>query len=788
MKRLIQGLALLALVIGLTWLAWPIPLPPEPATVRVLDRHGVLIAERAPQDRSKGAILAEFPEVLKRAVLAAEDHRFYTHPGVDPVGVARAALANLRAGRIVQGGSTITQQLARTLWPRPPGLRGKLWEAAVALRLEVHLSKAEILNAYLNRVYVGNLAYGLDAAARFYLDKPATALSTAEAATLAAMVHRPAELDPWRAPEEAVAARDRVLDSMEALGWLDAEAAALARDEALSPRREPPWSHAPHFVRRVLPEVLGDRALESDGPGEDGSPRRVIRTTLDLELQLKVESLVSDTMDRLASRGATQAAVIVADTRTAEVLAYVGSAGWSRPAGQVDGARALRSPGSALKPFLYWLGLERRGAAAGAPNPPGVTLATVLPDLAGAWTTTHGTWSPQNYDRHFHGPVTARYALAGSLNLPAVRLLDQVGVADLQRRLQDLGVSTLVERPAHYGLGLALGGGELQLDELLGAYVALANGGLARPLTFQRASRVASRQVGDRRAAWLVVDALDDNGARASSFGIDSVLEADFPLAAKTGTSVGWRDNWAFGMNPEVTIGVWVGNFDGSPMVDVSGVTGAGPLLRGVAELAYTGARADFPRPEGLERARVCPLSGLLPGERCPGARVEWFIRGTAPTETCAWHQLVEVDDSGALATGCPGAHPRLIVEWPAAFASWAEETDQLRRPDRDASCAPSPGPARSTDAPAIAWPPDGVAFYLDPRDAAEHQAVPLRAAAPPGSARADWSVDGQPLAASQTPPFDARWVPSPGLHTLGLAIDGRAAREVRVWVGGGAP
>ena len=786
MRRWLRGLALLALALSGVWLLWPITLPPDAATVRVLDRDGVLIAERAPQDRSRGEVVKDFPEVLIHAVLAAEDHRFYAHPGLDPIGVARAALANIHAGRIVQGASTITAQLARTVWQRPPGLRGKLWEAAMALRLEVHLSKAEILNAYMNRVYVGNLAYGLDAAARFYLDKPATALSTGEAAALAAMLHRPAELDPWRAPDALLDARDRVLDAMLAKGWLDAEGAALARAEELSPRRAAPWSHAPHFVRRVLPEVAGPGELEQ--PDEQGRPQRVIHTTLDLALQLQVEALVNDTMDRLASRGATQAAVIVADTRTAEVLAYVGSAGWTRPSGQVDGVRAHRSPGSALKPFLYWLGLERRGRAVGAANPPGITLASILPDLAGAWTTTHGTWSPQNYDRHFHGPVTARYALAGSLNLPAVRLLDMVGVADLQRRLQDLGVSTLTERPAHYGLGLALGGGETTLDELLGAYVALANGGVARPLRFRSGAPPSARQVGDRRAAWLVVDALDDNSARAGSFGIDSVLEADFPLAAKTGTSVGWRDNWAFGMNPEITIGVWVGNFDGSPMVDVSGVTGAGPLLRGIAELAYTGARADFPRPEGLVRGRVCPLSGLLPGERCPGSRVEWFIEGTAPTETCPWHQLVLVDRSGALATGCPGGMSRLIVDWPAAFASWAEETDQPRRPTRDASCGPASAARAEASAPTIAWPPDGVAFYLDPRDPAEHQAVPLRAAAPKGSQRAVWTVDGEPLVSSAAPPFEARWVPAPGLHTVGLMVDGRASPEVRVWVGGGAP
>lgn len=758
-------------------LLWPLNLPAPLSSTRVLDRHGLLIAERAAPERARGEWVEDFPPVLVSAVLAAEDHRFYYHFGLDPIGIARALKADLAAGRIVQGGSTITQQLARNLWVRPAGLLGKLAEAGQALRLEAHLSKEHILTEYLNRIYYGNLAYGAPAAARLYLDKPVTAISTAEAALLAAIPRRPGSLDPWRAPEAAQAARDAVLGRMLALRMLSPDEHDLAIAEPLGLRREPPWSFAPHFVRRVLPEQSGQAA-------EPAGQAALIRTTLDLQLQQGVERLVSEAVDHLASRGASQAAVLVVDNRSAEVRAYVGSSGWARPEGQVDGVVALRSPGSALKPFLYELGLEKGGRGGADP----FTLATVLPDLPAAWTTPHGSWSPQNYDRRFHGPVTARYALARSLNLPAVRLLERVGVATFQRRLQDLGLSTLGDRPDHYGLGLVLGAGEVRLDELVAAYVALANGGRVQPLVLRPDQRGEGRAVMDARAAWLLLDALDDPNARAAAFGSDSVLEAEFPLAAKTGTSVGWRDNWSVGVTPEVTVGVWVGNFDGAPMVDISGITGAGPLLRAVTELAQTGRQRAFSRPAGLVSKKVCPLSGELPGEACPGSRMEWFLDGTAPRSSCAWHQEVALDETGALATGCANTHPALAIAWPAAYTAWAEETASVRWPTRDASCSPTTAaPSATAQKVGIAWPPDSVAFYVDPRDPAEHQAISLRAAAPASTSTATWRVDGAEIA-TLGPPFTARWVPTPGDHHIDLVLDGQDAGSVRVWVGGGQP
>ncbi len=763
-RRALVALALLPPLAVLGWLAWPPTLPPPPEPVRILDRHGTVVAERpeAGADRLGGR-LGALPPALADATIAAEDRRFLLHPGVDPLALARALVADLRAGRVVQGGSTVTQQLARTLWGRPPGLPGKVVEAARAIRLEVHLSKDRILREYLDRTFYGNHAWGVVAAARVCFDRPPEALSPAEAALLAALPRRPA--DPWTDPAGARAGRDRVLARMEALGRLDPGTAALARAQPLGLKRAMPWYHAPHFVRRL--------------PARAGT----IPTTLDLGLQREAARIVASAVETLRPRGVTQAAVLVADVRTAEVLAWVGSADWSGSEGQVDGVTAPRSPGSALKPFLYALALER-GSSGG-----GITLATPLPDLPGTWSTTHGAWSPDNYDGTFHGPVTAREALARSLNLPAVRLLERVGVASFHRRLSDLGFTTLPERPDHYGLGLALGDGEVRLDELVAAWVALANGGRIRPLVVRRdVSRPEGVRVGSPQAAWLVLDALDDPWARAPAFGAVSPLEPDFALAAKTGTSVGFRDNWAVGATPEVVVGVWAGNFDGSPMGDVSGVTGAGPILAAVLEAAVRDRTARWPVPEGVVEARVCPLSGLAPGPDCPGGRLERFLAGTVPREPCDWHRRVSVDTSGALARGCPGARERLVVAWPPSYAAWAAETGQLRWPEVDASCTPvgpeAAGRSPSPASPGIASPPEGAVYWLDPRDPAGIQAVPLRAGAPAGAREAVWRVDGREVA-RVGPPFAARWLPSPGDHTVGLEIDGRPVDTVRVTVGG---
>lgn len=714
-----RGATALVALAAVTWALRP--LPPELLTpiggTEVLDRDGVVLAERPSPERAYGQTVGAYGSDLELATIAAEDHRFSWHPGIDPIGVARAAVANVRAGRTVQGGSTLTQQLARNLVPRAPGLRGKLGEAFLAVRLDFWLSKSEVLGEYLSRVYYGNAAIGADAAARLYFDRPPLALSLAQAATLAAIPRRPADLDPLRFPLRVRDARDRVLRRMDRVGIDPARIAeALAEPLTITPPR--PEGEAPHFVRRVWKAVP------------------TLRTTLDLALQHAAEEAVTEVLENIAAHRADHAAVVVVDNRSRDVLAYVGSGRWRAADGQVDGAMAPRSSGSALKPFLYALALEE-----------GASLADVLDDEPGTWSTTHGSWHPENYDRGSAGPVTLRYALAQSLNVPAVRLAERVGVADLHRRLRALHLTTLTERPDHYGLSLALGGAEVRLDELVAAYATLATGGRWRPLRWTLDMPPSSPvQVQTPAASFLVADALDDPDARAPAFGRISVLEPEFPMAAKTGTSTGWRDNWAIGVTPEVTVGVWVGNFDGSPMVDISGVTGAGPILARVVDAAMAGRpHGRFQPPAALASRAICPLSGLLRGNWCPDTRNEW-LRASDSRQSCSWHA-----ESG--------------LSVPTEHAAWATRT----------------GAAVKGNGGRLVSPSAGATYWLEPDRAPSDQAIPFVAEAA-DDASVEWRVDGALVAT--TPRW--LWTPVSGEHHISLTIDGEEISLIDVRVAEG--
>ncbi|MED5371584.1 MAG: penicillin-binding protein 1C [Myxococcota bacterium] len=741
---------LLLLVVG--WCALPVALPDPPQRPVVLDRHGVVIAEPGTGQGVVGAPIERLPEPLRLALLAAEDHRYGKHPGVDPIAVLRAARANQRAGDRVQGGSTLAMQLARNLWPRPPGLRGKLWEAAWALRLNAQLGD-QLLVEYANRVYFGHQAWGVDAASRVYFDSAPSRLSVAQAAMLAGLVQRPSELDPFRAPKAALARRDRVLDRMLTLGFLSPVEHQAALAEPLRLQTGPPAAHAPHFVQRL-----------SLQPGDNP-------TTLDLGIQLLVEELLSEHLSSLQGRQVDQAAAIVLDTQSSQVLAYVGSAGWDSPDGQVDGANAPRSPGSTLKPFLYQQALQRQD----------ITLATLLDDAPGTWSNSHGSWQPRNYDERDLGPLRARVALATSRNLPAVRLLEEVGLASFHTRLQALGMAHLDKRAAHYGLGLVLGAGEVTLSELAAAYATLGRQGVHKPLQLQPTEQPAPQQIGTPASWFLVQHALDDPDARAPAFGADSALEPEFPWATKTGTSVGWRDNWAVGVSPRYVVAVWVGNFDGRPMVQISGVSGAAPLMRAIAERLHGPDTPAFKRPPGVVRAPICLPSGMAPSPECPRVRSELFLAGTIPLEPDDWWVQAQIGADGSLATGCPSSSPTLLLRYPTRYRSWAQATGQDAWPTLDRSCVDTSAPQQASLGRITSPAPDAV-FYLESDRPLDQQALHLRAAVD-APAPLEWYVD-QELLASAEPHRSTRWIPSAGPHTITLRQSGAELDQIQIWVG----
>jgi penicillin-binding protein 1C len=529
---------------------------------------------------------------LVDAVLRVEDRRYHRHPGVDPLAIA-AALRDGVHGRGWRGASTITMQLAAAL--HPPGRRGvaaKLAQARDALALELRWSKREILEAYLNRVTFRGELVGIGAAARALYGRAPAELGVDEAWVLAASLRAPG------AAPDAVARRACRLRALPAAECESLTVYARAR-LAPPPRLAPGADLAPHLATRLLRR-----------PGER------VTSTLDADLQAFVRETLAGQLAELQPAGVRDGAAVVVDNASGEVLAYVGSAGPASTAPAVDGARALRQAGSTLKPFLYALALERRV----------LTAASLLDDGPLGLTTASGLYVPQNYDRSFRGPVSVRTALAGSLNVPAVRVLQLVGPEAFHRQLASLGYADLVDDPEHYGYSLALGTADVTLLQQVNAYRALANGGETAPLVYAfepRTAAPARRRVVDPRAAWLVGDVLADRVARAGTFGLESPLATRAWTAVKTGTSKDMRDNWCIGWSGRYTVGVWVGNFEGDPMRDVSGVTGAAPVWAAIVRrLEGASGAPPPPRPDGLVARQVRFASAEPP-------RDEWFVAGT---------------------------------------------------------------------------------------------------------------------------------------------------------------
>ena len=708
------GMVLLALGTPLA-LRW-VPLPPAlmagpPAEIELQDRNGQPLRIVRPGDAAFGhpVAYADIPQALIEATLAAEDRRFWHHHGVDYLATTRAVGQFVRHGRIISGGSTVTQQLIKLAQPRPRTLRTKLIEALQAMRLEQVWSKPRILAEYLNRLDYGNFNCGAAAAAQFYFAKPLPDLSPAESALLAAIPQAPSRLNPVTHFDRTHKRQRWILSRMQSAGWLTET--ELHRDlveplKLAAPRR---IFAAPHFV---------DLLLAADAPAvpPPGSAR-ILRTSLDLDLNRFVENALRVHLAGLQAQHVSNGAVVVLDNRTGEVLGLVGSEDYFSPvAGQVNGAWAPRSPGSALKPFTYLLALEH-----------GATPATVVPDVPVEFATATGLFAPVNYNRHCYGPMRYRLALANSLNISAVRVLASLGGPEpLAHLLQQCGLSTLTRSPEDYGLGLTIGNAEVRLLELANAYSALARLGEYQPyrLTLSPLAKVpaTTRRVADAGAAYLIADILTDNDARSTAFGAESALRFDFPVACKTGTSSDFRDNWAFAYTPEFTVGVWVGNADGSPMQSVSGVTGAGPVLHDLFDyLHQRHGTTWYSSPTNLVQCWINPITGkrLREPDAAPGnhAILEKFILPNLP----AFEDPSDYDAS----------QPAHLVRLGGEYRDWFATGDNW--------LAGRAVLAETADSLQIVFPPPGTTVYLD-ADLPDHgRRLTLNAA---GAPNLDWHSD----------------------------------------------
>jgi penicillin-binding protein 1C len=746
---------------GALLLAWLlVPRPPLREGLgfsrAVFDRDGRLLRlTAAPDQRFRLWVpLARIAPRLVEATLLHEDQHFRLHPGVNPVSLLRGAFRTyVRGGRRV-GGSTLTMQLARIRYGLDTrSVGGKLLQIAKALQLERHYSKQELLEAYLNLAPYGRNVEGVGAASLVYFDKEAERLSLTEALALAVVPQNPGRRVPGDLSGDQEPARAAL-----ARRWRASHPAGTAGLE------EPPGrlaARAPEALPFLAPHFV-------DGVLASGAEETVV-TTLDARRQRLLERSVQAHVARGRAVGIENAAALLVDWRTMEVLASVGSADFfdAHILGQVDGTRARRSPGSALKPFVYGLALEQ-----GLIHP-----RTVLKDSP----TRFRGYDPENFDGQFFGPIAAGEALVRSRNVPAVELATRLspGLHDLLTRA---GVGGL--RPeAHYGLSLVLGGAEMTMEELSGLYASLANAGAWRPLRSRLAAPAArGERLLSPEAAWTVLDMLEQNPRPGPS--LEQARRAA-PVAWKTGTSHGYRDAWAVGVFDRYVLAVWIGRFDGQGNPAFIGVEAAAPLFFQIADAlraAGPGEAVSRPPPGGLSRVAVCPVSGKLPGPSCHQTVETWFLPGVSPIDTCDVHRTVLVDErTGRRACRAgPGTRREIFEVWPSdllrlfAIAGLPRRTpppyqEGCRLDDQALQGAP----------PRITSPQEGLVYSLRAARVGQDP-MPLIAVTDADVRELFWFVDAE-LVGRTRPGVPLLWSPRPGAFVIRVVDDEGRAGAARV-------
>ena len=765
---------------ALMWLGWLlIPKPDLYAGISfstlITDREGRPL-KLTPVENGRYRLFTELEAiapVTREATLLYEDRRFLSHPGVDPIALARAFWTTyVRQSRVV-GASTITMQLARMRFDmntRSP--IGKLMQIGRAVQLERHYSKSEILEAYLNLAPYGGNVEGIGTASRIYFDKPASTLDLGESLALVVVPQSPTARFPGRS-----AGRTRLLSARERLleAWrnsrpsLDAEVLARGRLEPVfrPPSRFP--SLAPHFVRDHV--TLKDKGL--------------VRTSLDLDLQELLESRIGNHLARRRADGVTNAAAMLVDHRSMEVLALVGSAGFfdAAIAGQINGVSASRSPGSTLKPLLYGLALDR-----GLIHP-----MTLLEDAP----RRYAGYAPENFDRGFLGPVFARDALVHSRNVPAVTLLSRLGPEGFRNWLKEAGVGGL-RSARRYGLSLALGSGEATMAELVRLYAMLANRGIWRELIAvpDSDSALPSSELGSPRfgagkrllsaeASFLILDMLRDVPRPQAATLIEAQRRS---LAWKTGTSFGFRDAWSIGVVGHYVLAVWIGNFDGSANPGFIGREAAAPLFFSIADsLGEETARNVWwttlpnsdrlPEKLNLKRVDVCATTGDLPGPHCPRTTQSWFMPGISPIKESTVYRKIKLDSVTGLRLCDPQAQGReeVFEFWPSNLrAVFRRAGIAIRRPPPWSPECGLETTAASGHPPRIVSPQESLQYHFTP-DAEEPARLPFSAVADDDARTLFWFVKDR-FVARTSAGEDYFWEPRPGRFSVRVVDDlGRA-------------
>jgi penicillin-binding protein 1C len=752
-------------------------------STRIYDRNGKLLYEILPPEggRNTTVALSSIPQHCIDAVIATEDANFYEHPGVDIAGILRALWINLRGGEVLAGGSTITQQVARTLLLDPEqraerSLRRKLRESILAIQLQNVYTKDEVLALYLNQVYFGNLAYGIEGAARAYFSKSATELSLAECSMLAGILQNPAGYNPLVDMQAAKERQDVALRLMVQNNKITQAQADTAKADELQFAATRFPINAPHFVMAVWTQ------LQRDYPEQLYTGGLEVTTTVDLDWQIAAQEITQRQLFNLnnpppgkVAAGARNAALVAIDPFTGQVLTMLGSPDYFDETidGNVNAALALRQPGSALKPFTF--------AAAFDPNQPEPwTAATMLLDVETPFVTRKlESYTPANFGLVEHGPVLAREALASSMNIPAVITLEHVGLQKLVQLLHNAGVETLADNTT-VDLSITLGGGEVHLYDLTQAYSIFPNGGYrVQPslilkvadhnnnILYEWKPTPLTTRVIDARVAYLINSILSDNHARIPGFGPNSALNIGRPAAAKTGTTTDFRDNWIVGYTPNLVVGVWVGNADNTPMQDVTGVSGAAPIWNAFMRRVLLGQpELSFEQPPGLVRAEVCALSGLLPTPACPLRRTEWFIEGTVPTEYDTFYQTFTIDSATGLLADDSTPPERQVeqvyVVLPQEARDWGVRNG-IQAPPLGAVVQP----AHQDTGLRLLEPDPYTIFQISPITPLETQRLRLTVGTSPDTQSVTYMMNGKILGTVEEAPWVLWWALELGDHEL---------------------
>ncbi len=782
------------LLISFTVLLWwtdPHFLPQ--GSISIWDRNGILLFEYVTDLGKKQPIsFADFPPHLIHAVVASEDAGFWTNPGVDAGAIVRAVIQNLEKGQIVSGASTITQQLVRSTTMPTKNLSAqknpirKVREIFMALRLNMRLSKQEILTDYLNEMYFGNLAYGIQSGAQFYFNKDAKQLSLAESALLIGLIPQPDSRNPLRYAENAKIAQKEVLSRMVKQRYISEDQALVAQNEPLAYANSYPQMKAPHFVSYIKDQL--------DGLGIDIRQGLKVYTTLDYPTFTLSEEIARSWIDKLAPlHDLSNASLVLIKNDTGEILDMLGGTNYfaATSSGQVNMAVSPRQPGSTLKPITYAVSFAQ-----------GFNPATLLYDVRKTYLTKKGEgFSPNNYDGRFHGLILVREALGSSLNVPAIDMLDRIGIENFLKTAVEMGITTFADE-SRYDLAITLGGAETKLVDLTNVYATFARGGRyilpyaiskitndQGKLIYQHKDVSAKAVFGEKsqQIAFLITDILADPKARILSFGEKNPLVLSRPAAAKTGTTTDWHDNWTFGYTPTFTVGVWVGNNDNHPMRSITGIVGAAPIWNQFfEEFLKDKPLEQFTKPVGIKEVEICKSSGQLPDGLCPEKIKEYFIDGTQPNSKSTLHKIVNIDiRNNLLAGNCnsPYIKEKIFVDYPPQVYSWAVAEHLETIPQQFSPlCA---GDLGTSDGEFIeVTSPINQAVFESAPKLLPKQAVVFEVKVSADIHTVSWYVDQSLYQTTVNFPFQVSWKPVVGSHSLkaiGHTVSGTSTSSTEV-------